>query len=504
MIKQLTIITAFAFASNYCFAQETRELNWQDFVNSVKTTQIATPVKTGEFTIFKIVDINKFLYKVEIAGKVFELQTPIPNELQTLFRLTPQQLAQRENDNKVKDAAAATDKEGEKMKAIVKDLSIDKNLKQNKVLLTTMNTLVENCDLFYTKTAALGNDVFILKSTRNKLVLIAQSDKAFKIVNAMLSEVDITDPEEIRNRYLALNKVYAKVEDSYNEAKAQAQKAVEEAANKFQEDSSVINKNTLENATNTFKKIEEAAKGIEKSEELIEEEALLGLIDDVDFLYKEIGDKNNFTVVSPPVQMDGDMVSYTVNITPCITRKLGPNRSPMQFKFDIPAKKGLKVDFGVGPAFSFGDNAKDDKYFLATVDDNGRTLGQDSVKLTKLKNNNAISPGLVAMMHIYARSGKLVSWGGTFGVGAGFQNTTDVNLSIYSGLCFVFGKREKVMLSSGISWLKIERRKEDRYIAPGDRFKLADINLTEATEKVFKPSFFIGITYSLTNKVEIK
>jgi hypothetical protein len=504
MIKQLTIITAIVFASNYCFAQIPSEFNWQDFVNSVKNTHIAAPVKTGEFTIFKIVDINKFLYKVEIAGKVFELQTPIPTELQTLFRLTPQQLAQRENDNKVKDAATATDKEGSKMKAVVNDLTVQKNLKQNKVLLTTMNTLVENCDLYYTKSAVLGNDVFKLKSTRNKLVLIAQSDKAFKIINGMLSEVNLPDPEEIRNRYTALKAVYAKVEDSYNEAKAQAQKVVEEAANKFQQDSSANNNNTLENANNNLKKIEEASKGIEKAEELIEEEALLALIDDVDFLYKEIGDKNNFTVVSPPVQMDGDMVSYIVNITPCVTRKLGPNRSPMQFKFDIPAKKGLKVDFGVGPAFSFGSNAKDDKYFLANVDADGRGLGADSVKLTKLKNNNAISPGLVAMMHIYARSGKLVSWGGTFGVGAGFQNTTDVNLSIYSGLCFVFGKREKVILSSGVSWLKIERRKEDRYKALGDRFKLADINLAEATEKVFKPSFFIGITYSLTNKVEIK
>lgn len=507
MLKKIIIVTAIITSAIDCIAQKPSEFNWQSLDKSINAAKVALPVKIGEFTVFKINDINKFLFKVEIAGNVFELQTPIPTELQTLFKLTPLQLAQRENENKVQEGAAAVDKEATKMKEVKKKVTASQLKLENpeqEELLNKMNELIASCDTYYAKTTEIANEVFKLKAFRNKLIVIAQLDRSYAVINGMVEDLGLPDIVDIKYKYTSLKAIYAKVEDSYSQAKLQAEKLVETIEENSVNDTTENAKKNLKQAKFNLSKIEEASKGIEKAEDLIEEEALLALVDEIDFLYNELRNKNNFIVVSPPVQMDGDFVSYTVKITPSITKTLGPNRSPMQFKFDIPAKKGLKVDFGVGPAISFGNNAKDDKYFLATIDANGRLLGQDSVRLTKLKNNNAISPSIAAMMHIYARSGKLTSWGGSFGVGAGFQNTNDINLSLYTGLCVVFGKREKIMLSGGVSWLKIERRKEDRYLATGDRFKASDINLSEATEKVFKPSLFLGITYSLTNKIEIK
>jgi hypothetical protein len=196
--------------------------------------------------------------------------------------------------------------------------------------------------------------------------------------------------------------------------------------------------------------------------------------------------------------MDGDMVSYTVNITPCVTRTIGPNKSPMQFKFDIPAKRGLKVDFSVGPALSFSDNSKDDKYFLEEIAGN-----PDSVKLKKLDNNNSVSPSLAAMMHIYSRGARGFAPGLLFGVGAGFQDAQSINVNIYTGISLVMGKREKVMINIGASWLRVDRIKNKQF-ADGSNYAVSKIALGDITEKVFKPSFFFGISYNLTNKVEIK
>jgi hypothetical protein len=516
MIQKSILLFALVVVCNYSFAQVKRELNWQDFMNSVKATEVAKPVNNGSFTIFQITDINKFLYKVEIEGKVFELQTPIPTELQTLFRLTPEQVAQRATDNKVKEAATIIEDDKNKMQTVktkmdLKLLNVDNE--KIEALSQTMAKLVKVCEEYYTKTSKLSEDVFGLKSLRNKLISIAQSDRPFSSITAMLNDLTIPDAEIVKQDYIALQQLYNKVEATYNEALKKAEAAKKDAqtslddANKTAktaktEEADILAKDaeSLLKATNDYvSEIKQASEGVEEADKLISDEVLLSLLDEVDFLYKELGNKNNFNVVSPPVQMDGDMVSYNVNITPCVTRTIGPNKSPMQFKFDIPAKRGLKVDFSVGPTLSFSDNSKDDKYFLEEI------VGSnpDSVKLKKLDNNNAVSPSLAAMMHIYSRGAKGFALGWLFGVGVGFQSTTQLNVNIYTGISLVAGKREKVMFNAGCSWLRVDRIKNKQF-ADGTNYAASKITLGDVTEKVFKPSFFFGISYNLTNKVEVK
>jgi hypothetical protein len=499
MKKNLIFLSFVMFTSHIVTAQEKRELNWQDFVNSVKTTTMVEPVKIGKFTIFQITDINKFLYKVEIAGSVFELQTPIPTELQNLFRLTPQQLEQRANENKVKDGAEEVSEQAQKMIEVKNELDNGKggNSEKVKELKQTMTMLTRACDEYYKLSSSLAGAVFAMKASRNKLIMIAASDRAFSKIKAMTEEVELPNFDAIKRDYQRLQELYYKVEANYNEAEKRAEQA---AAN----ESDVNRKKELEDFV---KKIKEASNGVEEADKLISDEALLGLVNDVEYLYSELQNKNNFLVVSPPAQMDGDLISYKVDITPSKTAMLGSNKSPMQFKFDIPAKGGLKVDFGVGPAISFGQKAKNDNYYLKTdyaVD--GRPNSPDSVGIAKLTNKNVISPGIAAMMHIYSRSGKWSGVGGAFGVGAGFQGASDVNLNIYAGLSLVMGKREKVMLSGGIGWLRVSRIKEDQYREYTSKlaYDKATLNLADLTEKVYKGSFFLCITYNLTNRFEIK
>ena len=458
---------------------ERRTLDWKDFTKSISETVIAKPARSGEFTIFEIRNINKFLYKVEMEGKTFELETPIPTELQTLFRLSPTELAKKTTNEKADEAVAKINKSTENMaeekrktaETVAKAGATD----ASKEFDEAMNELVNNCETYYKKSVTAAANIFKLKKARNSYITIAQMDLPFNQIRSKASDVTIPDGG-IENEYFELKELYHKVEQQYNNALIKAEKAGASAETK-----------------NVIKK---ALEGIEEADKLIDEEGLLGLLNEVQYLGDELQNPKNFLAVAPPVQMDGDFVSYTITITPAATKAVGAHKSPINFKFDIPAKGGWKADFSVGPVVSFGDNAKDETYYLKEVP------GVDSVTLEKQDNDNAISPGIAAMMHFYPRSGKNWAVGGMFGVGAGFQSVNDVNFSLYAGGSVVLGKRQKIMLSTGVSYLRVERLKSPEFKA-GDKYAATKIAIGDVTGKVFKPSFFLALSYNLTNRIEI-
>jgi hypothetical protein len=243
--------------------------------------------------------------------------------------------------------------------------------------------------------------------------------------------------------------------------------------------------------------IKKASNDLEKGHEYLYEDNFLKLIEDVLVLQDAMDNESYFTVISPPIQMDGDFVFFNIKTTPAKTNDLMPYEFGRTFPVEIPIKGGLKVDFSVGPVFSFGDNARDEKFFFDPVGIDGT-----QVTLQQRKNNNAISPGIAAMMHFYRRSGKNMSVGGMFGVGAGFQSIEDANLSFYFGPSVVLGKREKLMLNTGVSYLSVERLKNGQNTV-GETYA-SSLSLNDVTEKVIKPSFFLGISYNLTNRIEVK
>ena len=492
MKPKMILLGLFLLLSSYSWSQEKRKLDWQKFSNSIGETKIIDPVQFGKFTVFEIDNINKFLYKVEMSGKSFELQTPIPSELQALFRLNTSEL---EKTATVKKANEGVDKIGEAlppMNELKKQITAakdnassaadaapipvkDSTAKAEKLeeVEAILEKLIANCKEYWELSKIVSLDIFELKQNRNKLISIAQLDMPH---HEILSKVDLITPPSatIKNNYFELKKMYHEVEGLYEEVAEAAAEAGEKNVAKTQQN-----------------KIKKSSRLIEEGDELIDQESLLSLFNDVEFLYTELGNKNNFTAVAPPVQMDDDFVTYTVNITPTSTRALAAHRSPMEFKFDVPTRGGWKSDFSVGPVISFGAGSRDFKYY---IDD------QDGDKLKKRENRNDISPSIAALMHFYPRTGRNAAFGGLFGVGAGFQAISDVNLSLFTGLTYVLGKKQKIMLNGGLSFLRVDRLKLNQY-KEGGSYGSA-ITLDMFTEKVFKTSPFLSITYNLATRIE--
>lgn len=476
MTKKLLLIPSLLFT----FMAGAQEMNWKDGAIEPNSKKGAMVVPYGEFTNFKINDINLFLYSVVIEGKRIELETPVPTELQTLFRLPSDELQEAGEAPEVKEAVADASAKAQKVTsakpAIVSNLS-NNIAKQNGLMkangasddasVKSVENFEDASKAFVSASDKVSNDIEVIKQARVKMVMLAQQDFSHA---QMVTNLPVL-PKNPSDHYKTMTDAYGEVQDAYT--------AIE----------------TMAGSGNVPQEIQDAMNKITSTLKVIQDEKLSSVYGETEFLYLGLSNKKNFTAIAPPVQGDGDFVNYSVTVTPSRTNSLGPYLNPQTFDFDIPVKGGWKADFSVGPTFSFGDGAKDEKYYF----ENTGTDGEATLK--QRDNGNVVSPGLAAMMHFYRRSGKDFSWGGMMGVGAGFQAVDDADVSFYTGLSAVLGKSQKIMLSAGVSFLKVDRLKEGEY-AVDTVYNTANVTLGDVTEKVIKSSFFLSISYSLTNRIE--
>ena len=244
--------------------------------------------------------------------------------------------------------------------------------------------------------------------------------------------------------------------------------------------------------------VDEASKKIKASYDKIDDEIssdkFLTLYSQVIYLSDQLKIEKNFTIISPPIQMVDDLINFKISANPVSTNSLAPHNSKTEFSFDVPSSSGIEVDFSVGPTLSLGKGAKDELYYL----EQSTTLGKSYLR--QRNNNNDGLPGLAAMMHIYDRVASETAIGLLFGVGAGFQGINDVGLSFYLGGSVILGKKQKVMLNTGVSFLRVNRLKEGEFKV-GNEYTTQDFDINNVVEKVYRPSLFISLSYSLTKRV---
>ncbi|WP_422104650.1 hypothetical protein [Winogradskyella sp.] len=485
-------------------------IDFQTMNTTSNNSKLLNPIDYGKFYSFQIDNVNKFLYQVTIVGNSISLDTPVPTELQRLFRLSGEELEQTTEQEAADDAAQEAADATSSMKANLSvfsktlETSINKNNKkafkmqqdindlakrgrstkskeqeaealkeftmQQLDLKSEVDDLLKKMDDFSDELSNLLDEIYTLKVVRVKLINLATRNVSYLQMQKDLEDDSSLKPKnpnfDFNNLASSLKQLKAEMEEL--KPKLGAEQVIQ--------------------LDNTYKKNNEAYAALDKSKALI-------AFSQVDYLYGELKNKNNFIAKAPPIQANGDLVNFEVTITPTRTHELGSYKNPITYSFDVPVKGGLKVDFSVGPTFAFGDGALDEKYFFESTDTENMGI------LKERDNNNILNPGVAAMMHYYRRSGKNMSWGGLFGVGAGFQSIDDVNLSFYGGISFVLGKEQKIMLNTGVVFMNVDRLKKGQFEVD-NTYDTTEVSLSDVTEKVFKGSFFISISYNLANRVE--
>ncbi|KPM47886.1 hypothetical protein [Jiulongibacter sediminis] len=488
-----------------------------------------SPVEYGGFTNIKIRNINTFLFDVKIEGKNMSLNTPMPSELQRLFNIDEEDLISTPEN--AQEGLNNTDEAIELMTEIAKSNETPE------VLANKTKVLIKKCDEYYNMIKDVINGISNVKKVRKDLISLAKSNLPFAKIQSEFNSIKIPDESSLSKQYVMFELLYFNVERLYDGLAAENSKARDKelenlinkynaavytqkmASNKAREQVKSKNQKSnidedeklrldmlhlnfqhdSSNVVNNFKKIEEkiaeATEKIEEGYHLLESETYLSYINDVSNLKRELKEEENFTVLSPLIQMDADYAVFKISITPGAGAGTGPKLRAMSWETHIPAKGGWKVDFSMGPIISFGTESNDENVYLEDViPDSLSNLG---VNLNK----NAMKPSLGALMHFYPRTGKTSALGGLFGIGAGFQTISDIDLRVFGGLSMVLGKYEKVMLNAGISYLRVNRLKEPQYEL-GRNYLTSDLTVNEITEKVFRPSLFFGISYNLTNRIE--
>jgi hypothetical protein len=503
------ILWIFLLTSSLIISQENISINYQKMDVTNKKSNLLKPVNYGQFYVFQIDDINKFLFQVTIEGQSIILETPIPTELQRLFRLDKEELEETLNDGLVEENLNEVDSSTKKLKANLDDLSAatnmeielqkqelliaEKDLKtqksntksflnsfankqrieqvifQKEEIAEDIEKLNKEMNEFSSDLEDVLNELYVIKIQRVKLINLATRDVSFKTMeNDILSDNSLK-PMDPSKDFSKLEKGFKQIKKSLDDLKAK-----------------------LKNEAKS-KKLDKSFNDIKASYSELDKTKVLTEFSQVSYLYNELQNETNFVAKAPPVQANGDLVNYEVTITPSRTNQLGAYKNPKTFNFDVPVKGGLKVDFSVGPVFAFGNGAQDEKFFFESTDTENMGI------LKERDNNNVVNPGVAAMMHYYKRSGNNISWGGLFGIGAGFQSFDDVNISFYGGISVILGKEQKIMLNTGIAFMNVERLKVGEYVID-DTYDTTAISLNDVTENVFKGSFFLSISYSLAKR----
>jgi hypothetical protein len=473
MKNLILIVSLFCITSVFSQKEIDRTIDWQN-LNEINKTKLLEPVKNQKFAVFKIKDINKFLYQVTITGVNVKIETEMSNELKLLFRISDSQQKEITNNDKASKAVEDSNIGLAMMEKLAEVLSKNKaadnegNDSKNDKIEQDLKDLIKECNKYIIELDKVKNDLSLLKYRKIDLINHAKKDISFDSMKKVVGSLTTSIPKDT---YEKMESIYTKVLKRYQTAKEDA------IGDKM--------KNT----------ISDALKLIKDAYEEIESEEFMNLYRDVTYLEAELTNPANFYIIAPPVQAKDDLINFKVSATPITTNSLAPFTSKTEFSFDIPVKGGVKVDFSVGPTLSFGNGAKDELFYLEESTTSGKSY------LRQRDNNNASLPGLAAMMHFYDRGVKETKVGGLFGVGAGFQSIDDVDLSFYLGASVILGKTQKIMINTGLSFLRVDRLKEKQYEL-GKEYTTQDFVINDVVEKVFKPSFFIGLSYSLAKRVD--
>ncbi|AUD05140.1 hypothetical protein CWM47_26820 [Spirosoma pollinicola] len=419
---------------------------------------------------YRIININTFTKKVLVNGTLFSLNTDMPTEFSTLFRIKMDNV-----DDKLKDAQQQVDKMVEvadeaKKNAKSADAIITPNVakKESKALIATAaqeaDNLVVKCQNFYSEAEKIKDALAFQKKLTETI-----TDEHFDNETSMKKALDVRgiNPGTIE----ALKATLGNFKDAYRKVYWQYGVTANAASDVDADGHEAKIKNAQEQIQNDYEAL------------LKQYEETLASIDDL-FLKAVTSANYIFTSENPVFVEEGtDEMEFKIqvgNIKDDFS-KINP------FKKIIKVEGGMKIDYSVGLAFK---SISDNQYFFDA--DN---------KLQKANSTKTLTPGIAPMMHLYKRTRNNVGWGGMFGINADFKQLTDINLGFLAGASVILGRSQKAIISTGISYSQVSRLKESQYKI-GDAY--VDTKPEDVTERVLKPSWFVSFSLSIAKRTVLK
>lgn len=460
-----------------------RVIDYDDRETLTEQVILDEVVRQGDLIRLQIRNINRLTHKIEFKTETRNYVTEMSPGMAAALGIKNDN---KESESKDSGGVEKTESAVESMKNLTAD---SKSIS----ISAEMNTLVTKCE----ELLQLSKELKEIKHKRLELIELLKSDASTyqslmdKVKSVYPSSPDISTITKTISDYL---KSYEAAKVAYEAAESAAfQKQLEilsiakvsfsgnkdvDAFEKAMEQSRFM--------TEAKEKIQKANTDIKEGYETLEGEDVYAFASDIKKLHDQLTKEENFISMSDPVKMNGDYVAFTVQVTP----RDAKDKETRSFEIEIPGKGGWKTDFSLGPVFSMGSGAKDDKHYLEAAG--------DSSFLRYKSNKNTLRPGLASMMHIYRRTPKDTQVGFSFGVGADFSSIDDADLSYYLGLSAILGKVQKVYITAGMSFLKVDRSTDEYKLDM--KYPTDVITAATITDKTIRGAFFFSLSYSLAKK----
>jgi len=443
---------------NSSFGQQVAEY---DYLTGREYHTDAVPLDS--LSVFRINNINRFIYDVKIESKQFEYYSPTPAALSIL-----QIEQQKESDiaEKADNAVKAADnlaptKGGRSFGITVAITNETTDLAQRaKALSSAFNALEES------------------KNMKNNLIRISLTDGlTLSKAQNRLSQLHY-DNTSITNLYMLLP-AYKRAYEDYKEAeriyllRSNVQSIIKTKGPNFED---VLNK---------------MSKEIEDINTKVNNYDYNNLFKEISNLYDCLNDDRTYYVISTPIRTKKDIIIYKITITPRTGVNINFSQQKVEHSIEVRIKGGIRFDFSAGFMGAMGGVLnKEYKKSYAPND------SMNSSIINELNNNNKYDLSLLALMHVSRRQNDGPStFSGTVGVAPSAKDLTESMLII--GLSAGFGADQRVYLSSGAAFAKTDYL-NNKYTL-GVSTKNSEIG-DDLTEKTWRVGWFIGITYNFTYK----
>lgn len=518
-MKTLIILSGIMFIGFGLFAQ-----NKVTYDFKTKEPPLITPSFLGQNTVFKIDNINKFLYDVKIICKQTEYNSDPPSVFSQVFSIEKREttdvgkeaekVAQEQTESGKTETVKtksniessmyfnklmldAYKKELDEIEILPDSLQEDKKItelrflvdkhaseiEEQKVTISKLNNVINDeyskiVQELYSKSLNIQTSFELLeeaKVLKNRLVLISMTDGLnFSEVTSQANELIIKYPfaKDLYKLLSSFSKSYKEFKSSY--------------------ELYLINEKVKQKFVNDETKIKASVNSllseIEDLKKTIDDYNYSMLFQNINILFTELNNQNNFFSVSDPVQAEKDLINFDVKITP---RKNITSSSALEtrdFSTSVPIEGGVKIDFSTGLFMTTGLYNRQYSVTESNSDKTNSIISEDS-------NNSIANVSLGALMHISPRCTSSFKPGFTFGFGL---NSTDItNANVFVGGSAIFGNNERFIVSTGLSLANVDYIKGKYSL--NSEIKTTTIE-TELTEKATRAGLFLSFTYNLTNK----
>jgi hypothetical protein len=406
----------------------------------------------GHTTSYWLVNVNPFAQKVSINGKMLTVTTPIPTQLATLFSIKAE----------AQDDLNSTNKQVQEMNNV--KAAVAAAVAGAPAAITGLNAsltqLTIDCQAYYHAAEAIDE----VLTWEERLLRLLNDDK----INTASKMRQALTNAGINPALLASLKADLDTFDStYHTAEAQYIVTIQAAQAAGDKDKEARIQSALEQIRKDYHELDK-----------IYGDALY----DMNQLTRKGIDPAKYVVKSDPLKLkgaggDADEVAYDVTVgdAPTYTDTFGVGG-------------GVKIDYSVGAVLNF-------------TADSSFSLNSDG-KLQARK-SAFINPTVSPMLHVHRRQSDSFAWAGTFGINAGFEKLTDIKLGFLLGLSAILGRSQKVIVTSGISFVQVDRLKA-QYNLTTSYNDVKDFKIDDVTERALRPSLFLGVSIGISKRAVIK